>query len=199
MSSIEIFQMAVSDPKILQLQSPVFGAGLASWVIPAVLWLAIFYAGLKYFEKTLSILKSETFQWAWLRFCAFTKATASFLRKEPEYPSHQPIRNLVAEFLKALIYHLFAFWFMAYGATLVWLGVTSMNANFWGGMAIGVLGIASIGIGRIYLDLATKSRRMLVQLWAQSMRRSHALAVVFSVTTALIAVGNYLANQPTLA
>lgn len=84
------------------------------------------------------------------------------------YPTPRPLGNLMAEFAAVMIFSLFAVYFSLYGfVILLMVAAQHGKAQPLASLAVMILGLCIILVGRYYTVSALKTKLRLSELWVQ--------------------------------
>lgn len=158
--TIKSILLNVWSPELLTFPTPLLNAP-ANWLIPGVLWLAI----LRY---VISLIRSEQLIWLWNQICRLTTYCQTSMVPALTYPTPRPLGNLMAEFAAVMIFSLFAVYFSLYGfVILLMVAAQHGKAQPLASLAVMILGLCIILVGRYYTVSALKTKLRLSELWVQ--------------------------------
>lgn len=175
MTIISSLLSSVWGPILLVIPSPALPFP-ANWLIPVVLWLAIFV----YF---ISLIRSEHLAWLWEKSCQLLNRLQKWSSEKLDYPEPKPLGNILGEFLFVVCFCMFALYFFAFGTTLLFMVISyHTKASPIVSISVMLLGMLFLLIGRFYMVKTIKGKLKLVAMWNDyPNNKPLAVAAIFAV------------------
>lgn len=188
MGTIGTLLLNVWGPELLTFPSPLLAAP-ANWLIPGILWLAIF-------RYVLSLILSKQLIWFWAQVCRLTTYCQTSIGPALTYPVPRPLENLMSEFVAVITSYLFAVYFSLFGFVLL-LMVAAQHGKSppLASIAVMILGFCIILIGRFYMVQTVKTKLKLTDLWMHYPKnRGVAVSAILVFTGVMVSLALWMST-----